>query len=296
MLSVLRKGQSVGLSWGCWWYLRIMASRYGVPSLNYVVPLNIGESHIIPSGLLLLSTPIWLFNKQNPTFLPSSARSSCLILAFWFLRWWAFPTAQQISKWLWGVSRGWEWWTHEWRSRTRCRCWCWCWRLQVCDAQYQVCHTYCQLDTLSRWTLRGVSGYWKFTKKCSIWFQRPLFWRCSLIARVTEWYWNRGNYRESEDAKGCKFMFSATPYTLILLPSIYLLTLCPKITVAIGSEIRQSSALADDLNNSFDNTRVRLRGTMNRMLRMAARTGVGWRVWLLFFVVVFFLFAYVWLS
>jgi len=68
------------------------------------------------------------------------------------------------------------------------------------------------------------------------------------------------------------------------------------ITVAIGSEIRQSSALADDLNNSFDNTRVRLRGTMNRMLRMAARTGVGWRVWLLFFVVVFFLFAYVWLS
>ena len=25
---------------------------------------------------------------------------------------------------------------------------------------------------------------------------------------------------------------------------------------------------------------------MNRMLRMAARTGVGWRVWLLFFVVV----------
>lgn len=68
------------------------------------------------------------------------------------------------------------------------------------------------------------------------------------------------------------------------------------ITVAIGSEIRQSSALADDLNNSFDNTRVRLRGTMNRMLRMAARTGVGWRVWLLFFVVVFLLFAYVWLS
>ena len=46
MLSVLRKGQSVGLSWGCWWYLRIMASRYGVPSLNHVVPLNISESHI----------------------------------------------------------------------------------------------------------------------------------------------------------------------------------------------------------------------------------------------------------
>ncbi|KAL1869265.1 protein transport protein bet1 [Paecilomyces lecythidis] len=68
------------------------------------------------------------------------------------------------------------------------------------------------------------------------------------------------------------------------------------ITVAIGDEIRTSSALADKMNESFDNTRVKLRGTMNRMLRMAERTGVGWRVWLLFFLAVFLLFAYVWLS
>ncbi|KAJ9194286.1 hypothetical protein DTO164E3_7392 [Paecilomyces variotii] len=68
------------------------------------------------------------------------------------------------------------------------------------------------------------------------------------------------------------------------------------ITVAIGDEIRTSSALADKMNESFDNTRVKLRGTMNRMLRMAERTGVGWRVWLLFFFAVFLLFAYVWLS
>ena len=51
-----------------------------------------------------------------------------------------------------------------------------------------------------------------------------------------------------------------------------------------------------DLENSFDNTRVRIRGNMTRMLRMAERTGVGWRVWLGFFVAVFLLFTYVWLS
>ncbi|KAL8837359.1 MAG: hypothetical protein Q9176_005777 [Flavoplaca citrina] len=67
------------------------------------------------------------------------------------------------------------------------------------------------------------------------------------------------------------------------------------ITVAIGDEIRDSSKLADTMNNSFDNTRVRLRGTMNRMLRMAEKTGVGWRVWLGFFAAVVLLFWYVWL-
>ncbi|EEQ32498.1 V-SNARE [Microsporum canis CBS 113480] len=68
------------------------------------------------------------------------------------------------------------------------------------------------------------------------------------------------------------------------------------ITVAIGEEIRESSSLAEKMNDAFDSSRVKLRGTMNRMLRMAERTGVGWRVWLGFFVFVFFLFAYVWLS
>ncbi|MCJ1315883.1 protein transport protein bet1, partial [Xylographa vitiligo] len=62
------------------------------------------------------------------------------------------------------------------------------------------------------------------------------------------------------------------------------------ITIAIGDEIRDSSKLADKMNDSFDNTRVRLKGTMNRMLRMAERTGVGWRVWLGFFAAVIFLF------
>jgi blocked-early-in-transport protein 1 len=51
-----------------------------------------------------------------------------------------------------------------------------------------------------------------------------------------------------------------------------------------------------ELNDAFDNTRVRLRGNMTRMLRMAERTGVGWRAWLGFFLAVFLIFAYVWLT
>ncbi|KAI0402160.1 hypothetical protein F4802DRAFT_618157 [Xylaria palmicola] len=68
-----------------------------------------------------------------------------------------------------------------------------------------------------------------------------------------------------------------------------------EMTVAIGDEIRDSTALAEKMNDTFDSTRVRLRGTMNRMLLMAERTGVGWKVWLLFFAAVIFIFCYVWL-
>jgi len=66
------------------------------------------------------------------------------------------------------------------------------------------------------------------------------------------------------------------------------------MTIAIGDEIRDSSALAEKMNEGFDSTRLRLRGTMNRMLLMAERTGVGWKVWLAFFAAVGFLFFYVW--
>ncbi|KAI0181448.1 hypothetical protein GGR52DRAFT_524591 [Hypoxylon sp. FL1284] len=67
------------------------------------------------------------------------------------------------------------------------------------------------------------------------------------------------------------------------------------MTSAIGDEIRESSALAEKMNDTFDSTRLRLRGTMNRMLLMAERTGVGWRVWLGFFAAVILIFLYVWL-
>lgn len=67
------------------------------------------------------------------------------------------------------------------------------------------------------------------------------------------------------------------------------------MTIAIGDEIRESSALAEKMNVGFENTSLRLKGTMNRMLRMAEKTGVGWRVWVGFFAAVILLFWYVWL-
>ncbi|KAL9632311.1 MAG: hypothetical protein Q9164_005393 [Protoblastenia rupestris] len=67
------------------------------------------------------------------------------------------------------------------------------------------------------------------------------------------------------------------------------------LTVAIGDEIKSSTSLTETMNDSFENTRVRLKGTMNRMLRMAEKTGIGWRVWVGFILAVWVIFAYVWL-
>ncbi|KAH8677427.1 hypothetical protein BX600DRAFT_449734 [Xylariales sp. PMI_506] len=67
------------------------------------------------------------------------------------------------------------------------------------------------------------------------------------------------------------------------------------LSVAMGDEIRDSSAMMDKMNDTFDSTRLRVRGTMNRMLLMAERTGVGWKVWLFFFTAVILIFLYVWL-
>ncbi|KAK3192414.1 protein transport protein bet1 [Lecanicillium sp. MT-2017a] len=67
------------------------------------------------------------------------------------------------------------------------------------------------------------------------------------------------------------------------------------MTVAIGDEIRDSSALAEKMNDTFDSTRLKLRGTMNRMLIMAERSGIPWKVWLGFLAAVILIFTYVWL-
>ncbi|TGO19998.1 hypothetical protein BTUL_0001g00040 [Botrytis tulipae] len=66
------------------------------------------------------------------------------------------------------------------------------------------------------------------------------------------------------------------------------------MTIAIGDEIRESSALAEKMNDNFEGARVRIRGTMNRMLIMSQKTGVSWKVWILFFAAVFGLFFWVW--
>ncbi|KAL6705400.1 protein transport protein bet1 [Coniothyrium glycines] len=68
------------------------------------------------------------------------------------------------------------------------------------------------------------------------------------------------------------------------------------LTHLIGDEIRESTTLADNMNDQFENSRHKIKGTMTRMLRMAQKTGVGWKAWLAFFAVVILLFWWVWLG
>lgn len=67
------------------------------------------------------------------------------------------------------------------------------------------------------------------------------------------------------------------------------------MTIAIGDEIRESSALAEKMNDTFTRNTYLLRGTMNKMMLMAERSGIGWKVWVVFFAAVTCLFVYVWL-
>ncbi|KAF2854955.1 hypothetical protein T440DRAFT_198933 [Plenodomus tracheiphilus IPT5] len=68
------------------------------------------------------------------------------------------------------------------------------------------------------------------------------------------------------------------------------------LTHLIGDEIRDSTTLAEKMNDQFENSRNKIKGTMNRMLRMAQKTGVGWKVWVGFFAAVILLFWWVWLG
>lgn len=86
-----------------------------------------------------------------------------------------------------------------------------------------------------------------------------------------------------------------------LLPDYFLLrkgsiTNASQLTHLIGDEIRDSTTLTEKMNDQFENSRNKIKGTMNRMLRMAQKTGVGWKAWLGFFGAVILLFWWVWLG
>ncbi|KAJ5055953.1 hypothetical protein J3E72DRAFT_351619 [Bipolaris maydis] len=68
------------------------------------------------------------------------------------------------------------------------------------------------------------------------------------------------------------------------------------LTHLIGDEIRDSTSLAEKMNDQFENSRYKIKGTMTRMLRMAEKTGVGWKAWVGFFAAVILLFWWVWLG
>lgn len=106
----------------------------------------------------------------------------------------------------------------------------------------------------------------------------------------------------------CGMLHTRTAYSYLLPSSLPLLSAMksgtrPRLQSKLGctsSFLPRSMhqglwRLSRKMNDSFEASRVRLRGTMNRMLRMAQRSGIGWRVWLVFFLAVFVLFVYVWL-
>ncbi|EDK38032.2 hypothetical protein PGUG_02130 [Meyerozyma guilliermondii ATCC 6260] len=65
--------------------------------------------------------------------------------------------------------------------------------------------------------------------------------------------------------------------------------------VRMGSEINKGIALNDDITNSMEKGKVTLKNTFNQMIVMSQRAGISWRVWLLFFALVFLWFFYVWI-
>ncbi|ANZ73086.1 BA75_01699T0 [Komagataella pastoris] len=64
----------------------------------------------------------------------------------------------------------------------------------------------------------------------------------------------------------------------------------------MGDEIKNSQLNIDDLHSTMTNTQTRLKNTFKRMMVMAKKTGISWKLWLLFFFLVWLWFFFVWLS
>lgn len=64
----------------------------------------------------------------------------------------------------------------------------------------------------------------------------------------------------------------------------------------MGIEINSSNKLLDDVNDNFGHLQVRLKNTFNKMIVMANRSGISWKVWLGVFGFVILMFFYVWIR
>lgn len=64
----------------------------------------------------------------------------------------------------------------------------------------------------------------------------------------------------------------------------------------MGDEIRGSSDTVNNLNDTFQNTTIKLKSTFNNMMVMASKSGVSIKMWLLIFFIVAILFFWVWIS
>ncbi|AMD20736.1 HDL008Cp [Eremothecium sinecaudum] len=67
------------------------------------------------------------------------------------------------------------------------------------------------------------------------------------------------------------------------------------LSLKMGEEIRGSSNTIEGLENTFEQTRTKLKRTFNRMMIMAKNSTISFKTWLLIILAVFLLFGYVWI-
>lgn len=64
----------------------------------------------------------------------------------------------------------------------------------------------------------------------------------------------------------------------------------------MGTEINKLIKLNDEITNSFEQGKVTLKNTYNKMVIMSQRAGITWRMWATVFAIVVFFFLYVWIK
>lgn len=68
------------------------------------------------------------------------------------------------------------------------------------------------------------------------------------------------------------------------------------LSLKMGDEIRNSNHSLNELGSTFENTRLKLKGTFDNMMIMAKRSRISIKTWLLIFFVVGLLFFLVWIT
>lgn len=72
--------------------------------------------------------------------------------------------------------------------------------------------------------------------------------------------------------------------------------LLKNLGLRMGTEIKKSHLSLDGLQNDMELGQKRLKMTFNRMLIMAEKTGISWKIWVSFFFIIFTFFFWVWLT
>lgn len=68
------------------------------------------------------------------------------------------------------------------------------------------------------------------------------------------------------------------------------------MSLKIGEEIRESNKTLQDLSNTFDQTKSSLKKTVDKVILMAQRSRISFKIWLTIFLTVFLLYFYIWIR